>query len=158
MDRNKTMRIYLAGPYRNRGIAAQEANIRRGRQAAAGLIAAGHDVECPWLDRELLQVDEDDTLSVEDLQRNSMSKLEHWAEAICLLEGWEDSVGTHAELCAAARLGLSVMWFLYDALPEPTDFCSVIEEYDAAGEFERSCVLDAALAERRARLEQDTTP
>jgi hypothetical protein len=144
------MRIYLAGPYRNRDIVAQEANIRRGRQAAAGLIAAGHDVECPWIDRELLQADDEGELSVADLQRNSMSKLERWAEAICLMPGWEDSAGTHGELCAAARMGLSVLWWLHDyvMLPTSTDFCSVIEEYNNAGEGQRAQELeDAAVAE-----------
>jgi hypothetical protein len=143
------MRIYLAGLYRAENIVAQEANIRRGRQAAAELIAAGHEVECPWLDRELIQVDEEGVLSVDDLQRNTLSKLEHWAEAICLLEGWEDSVGTYVELCAAAHLGLSVWRFHTVPASVQVDYRYVVEKYAAAGGKIRANYLETAIAERQ---------
>lgn len=127
------MRIYLVGLYWVNDPVEQEINIRRGRCAAAELIGQGYYVECPWLDRELLQADDEEVLQIEDLQANSMDKLS-WADTVCLLSGWEYSSEAHKALIVAARRDLEVLEFTEDRfVPGQLDFDEILDKYHSIG-------------------------
>lgn len=99
------MRIYLAGKYSDDNVIEVLNNIRTGIKVAAQLLKSGNDVFCPWLDYQFQFFEE---LTMEDYYRYSMSFLEHWAEEVWVLPGWENSEGTKKEVEQANLLLIPV--------------------------------------------------
>ena len=92
------MRIYVAGPYSSGNIIKILENIRNGQRESVRLLLAGHEPFCPWLDYQFNFVLRDnEKLHVEDYYRYSIAWLEV-SEAVIVLDGYENSKGTLAEM------------------------------------------------------------
>lgn len=104
------MRVYVAGPYSAGNVLDMLRNIRRGTRVAVQLMQHGHAPFCPWLDHQYgLQAD----LTLKQYQEASTAWL-RVAEAVVLVPGWENSIGTLEEVCEARRLKIPV----YNSLDE----------------------------------------
>lgn len=101
------MRLYVAGPMRG----YDRWNFPAFRAATAALRAEGHDVTSPHELDEAIGFTED-TVDLPEgfltaaMRRDIEALLQ--VEAVVLLPGWEDSVGTRFELSVAKWLGLEV--------------------------------------------------
>ncbi len=100
------MLIYVAGPYRG----DVEANIARARKVAAECYKVGHDVICPHLNSG--GMDKDTGLGDEFWLATTMNLLKR-CDAIVLVEGWEKSKGTQAEMDYATKSGIPI----FEAVP-----------------------------------------
>ena len=92
------MKIYLSGPMS--GI--PEHNFPAFMREAALLRALGHEVVNP------AEINPDHSLSWEQCLRDDIKALCD-CEGIALMQGWENSKGSHLELHVAHRLGLKVV-------------------------------------------------
>lgn len=99
------MRIYVAGKYSADNIIDILNNMRTGIKVASHILKAGHEPFCPFLDYQF-QFFED--LTIDDYYRYSMSFLEHWADELWILPGWENSQGTKKEIDRARELNVPV--------------------------------------------------
>ncbi len=108
------MRIYIAG--KMRGI--PEFNFPAFDQAAGALRSLGHECFNPadndravgfdgagWTGLESL---EDRAFDLRDAMATDLSYIARTADAICVLPGWEASLGARAEVALAHALGLPV--------------------------------------------------
>ena len=107
-------RIYIAGPYCPRDVSLHDAsrvanaNVRRAIEKFHELKARGFEPFVPHLSHFLHLEGPADYGNwwVE----YDFSFLEHWAEAIYMLSGWETSPGSNRELSRARELGLEIIF------------------------------------------------
>ncbi len=108
------MRVYIAGPYMPKDCtlhdAARQAQINVDRAIAAfhKLKAEGHEPFVPHLSHYVHLAGPEDYL--EWWYRYDLTFLDHWAEAVYMLDGWEKSKGSCLELERAKRNGLKVIY------------------------------------------------
>lgn len=101
-------RIYIAGPISGPDVITVWGNVRRGMALATRVFKAGFAPFCPHLDFHYsLMVRYGEDFTVEDYYKYSMAWLEV-SDAVLLLPGWRDSVGTMAEVDRAYYLGIPV--------------------------------------------------
>ena len=99
------MRVYVAGPYSSENIIKVLENITKGQRASVRILLAGHEPFCPWLDYQFnFHLRGEEKLHVEDYYRYSMAWLEV-SDCVVVLDGWEKSKGTLAEMERAKELG-----------------------------------------------------
>jgi hypothetical protein len=102
------MRVYVAGPYSANNVIEVLENIRRGQRASVEILLAGHEPFCPWLDYQFqFMLREGENLTVKDYYRYSMAWLEV-SDAMVILDGWQNSKGTLAEVDCAQKLGIQI--------------------------------------------------
>ena len=99
--------IYIAGPYRAKGVRTVLENIRAAEAYAIQITALGHYHYCPHLNAAFF---------------DGIAPDEHWlahglemlrrCDAVVLLPGWKDSTGTLQEVADAQLLGLTI----YDSI------------------------------------------
>lgn len=105
-------RIYIAGAISSANPLQFLANIRRGVKVANAALQSGYAVFVPHIDFQLfLGLDDGQEISVEQIQAQSMAWLEA-SDAVLLVPGWRDSVGTQKELARAAQLTIPVFYRL----------------------------------------------
>lgn len=97
------MLIYVAGPYRG----DVDANIAKARAVAAKCYLVGHDVICPHMNTA--KMDEDTDLPGEFWLRTTLNLLAR-CDAIVLVDNWEKSQGTVAEVEYASQVGMPVYY------------------------------------------------
>jgi len=102
-------RIYVAGAYSAGNILEILANIKKGQDMAAYLIAHGYAVFCPFLDFQLALTVYGNDLTKEKYQANSKAFVEV-CDAVLVLHGWENSGGTKREIKRATELGIPVYY------------------------------------------------
>jgi hypothetical protein len=103
-------RIYIAGPYSADNIADCLENMRRGMRAGVEVFLAGFAPWVPWHDfHHHLMLRKDESLSIQNYYDMSMAWLEV-SDAVLILEGWEDSKGTLAEIDRANELKIPVFY------------------------------------------------
>ena len=98
---NIKKRVYIAGPYSSGDILKILDNIRKGIRAGVEVLLMGYAPFCPWLDHQFqffLQGDE--KLTVEHYREFSIAWLEV-SDYMIVLDGWETSKGTIAEIAIA---------------------------------------------------------
>ena len=100
-------RIYVAGPYSADNVGDVLCNIGRGQKVCAELFFMGHAPFCPWHDRAYTIDNPDRDIPIEQFQAFSMAWLEV-SDAVVLVQGWENSKGTLAEIERAHELGIPV--------------------------------------------------
>lgn len=98
-------RIYVAGAYSADNVIDVMNNVARGQKACADILAEGYAPFCPWLDYQFQFHRQD--LTLEHYYNYSMAWLEV-ANEVWVLEGWEHSKGTIAEIKRARELGIPV--------------------------------------------------
>jgi hypothetical protein len=107
-------RVYIAGAYSADNVISVLGNIRNGIRGSVETLMEGYAVFCPWIDFQFsLALREDETLTVEDYYNYSMAWLEV-SDALLILPGWEQSVGTKAEIARAKELNIPVFYELID--------------------------------------------
>lgn len=100
--------VYIAGPYRGKDYLAIDANIDRVRRAAARLAREGIAFIAPHLNTahfEVITPDVPDQWWL-DMTMGLLSR----CDAIYVLDGWEASKGTAAEIADAQARQVPVFW------------------------------------------------
>ena len=97
--------VYIAGPYRGPNTWAIEQNIRRAEDAAAQVWSAGLAALCPHANSRHM----DGVTTDENFLDGTMEMLRR-CDAVLLVEGWQKSSGSRAEVGEAMRLGKPVMY------------------------------------------------
>ena len=97
--------VYIAGPYRGPNTWAIEQNIRRAEDVAAQVWRAGLAAMCPHANSRHM----DGITTDENFLAGTLEMLRR-CDAVLLVEGWERSSGSRAEVQEAMRLGLPVMY------------------------------------------------
>lgn len=95
--------VYIAGPYRAATLFELEANIRRARDRAVDAVRAGHYPVVPHLCTGLM-----DGLADDEHFLAGARELLHRCDELWLVEGWERSAGTLAEVCHAWDVGIRI--------------------------------------------------
>lgn len=103
------MRIYICGPYSANNVIQVLNNIREGMAAGTRLFAKGYSPFVPFHDHLFHFQPGSEALTVQDYYRYSLDWLSV-SEAVLVLPGWENSVGTKAEIAEAERLGIPVFY------------------------------------------------
>jgi len=108
------MRIYIAGPYcpvdcdLHDAARIADRNVKKAISKFHELRALGHEPFVPHLSHYIhIQAPEDYGYWWVEYD---MTFLEHWAEAIYMLKGWDDSKGSCQELNRAIELKLKVIY------------------------------------------------
>ncbi len=108
------MRVYIAGPYAPKDCSLHDAariaqmNVNMAINAFHYLKAQGHEPFVPHLSHYIHLRGNTDYAGW--WYGYDLTFLEHWAEAIYMLKGWEKSQGAVLELKRAGQLGLIVMY------------------------------------------------
>ena len=97
--------VYIAGPYRGPNAWAIEQNIRRAEDVAAQVWKAGLAALCPHANSRHM----DGITTDENFLAGTLEMLRR-CDAVLLVEGWQKSVGSRAEVSEAMRLGKPVMY------------------------------------------------
>lgn len=103
---DRKLLVYVAGPYRaETGVKVRE-NIARAAEVFVELLKRGYAAVCPHTmtaEMEYLHPEVEDrvwlTMELEIVTR---------VDAVILVEGWEHSTGTAAEIAEASRFGIPV--------------------------------------------------
>ena len=103
--------VYIAGPFRASTPWGVECNVRNAEVMALAVAACGAMPMCPHTNTRFF----DGQLTAEFWLAGTLELLRR-CDALVLVDGWEKSSGTRAEVNEAARLGLPV--FAHDQLIE----------------------------------------
>lgn len=95
------MLIYIAGPYRG----DVENNIKKARALAAKCYLKGHNCITPHLNSAYMDLD---TGLGDEFWLNATMELLKKCDAICMVDGWEESVGSVAEFRYAMQNNIPV--------------------------------------------------
>ena len=95
--------VYVAGPYRASTPWGVEQNIRRAEEAAVLVHRAGMFAVCPHANSRHMEGVADDA----HFLAGTMEMLRR-CDAVLLIDGWKDSIGSCAEEVEAAHLGLPI--------------------------------------------------
>ncbi len=106
----QTIRVYVAGPYSADNVITVLNNMRIGMRESTRLMLAGYSPFCPFLDYQFqLMLREGEELTLKHYYKYSMDWLEV-SDALVVLDGWEESKGTLAEMTRAAELHIPVYY------------------------------------------------
>jgi len=106
-------RIYVAGPYSADNVMDVLRNIRNGIEASQAVFMEGYAPFCPWLDYHYVLMDFEDALTLEDFYNYSIAWLAV-SDGILVLEGWETSKGTLAEIEYAKLYHIPIFYNIDD--------------------------------------------
>ena len=102
------VRIYVAGPYSANNVLGVLTNIKVGMRKCTELLLKGYAPFCPWTDFHYsLMTRGEEVISVEKYYNMSLAWMEV-SQAVLLLPGYENSVGTIAEIKRAEELGIPI--------------------------------------------------
>lgn len=99
------IRAYIIGPYRAATREGISANIARARALAERLWAAGYAVFCPHLNSAHM-----DGVAPDHWFLDGDMEWLQYAQIAFVLEGWEASEGSKAEIRECERLGIPVLY------------------------------------------------
>jgi len=106
-------RIYVAGPYSADNVMDVLRNIRNGIDMSYEVFVRGYAPFCPWLDYQYVLMDLDGELTLDDFYNYSIAWLAV-SDGILVLEGWETSKGTLAEIEYAKLHHIPIFYDIYD--------------------------------------------
>jgi len=108
-------KVYVAGPYSADNVLDVLRNIGRGQKICADLFLSGFAPFCPWHDRSYVMDYPHADFNVKQFQKHSMAWLEV-SDAVFLIDGWQKSAGTLAEVKRAEELGIPVFDSFFDLI------------------------------------------
>lgn len=117
--------VYVAGPFRARTPFAIEKNVRRAEELALTVCALGAVALCPHTMYRFYQGQFQDRYWLD-----AGLELLRRCDAVILVDGWESSAGTKAEIDAARLYGLPVFGHLEDL----SDWLR-----DSTGSWQKAC-------------------
>ena len=85
------------------------------------IMKAGFSPYCPWSDFIFALLDTEGSITVQQYQESSMEWLKA-CDAMLLVEGWEESAGTKAEIFEAKKLNIPVFFLFADLLLWRSEF------------------------------------
>jgi len=106
-------RIYVAGPYSANNVMDVLRNIRNGIEASQRVFMLGYAPFCPWLDYHYVLMDFGDALTLDDFYKYSLAWL-LVSDGVLVLEGWEKSNGTIAEIAYAKIHNIPIFYDIND--------------------------------------------
>ena len=110
------LRVYVAGAYSASNTIAVFNNMRRGMRAATEILLAGFAPFTPWLDYHYqLQLRDGESLNVTNYYEYSLAWLDV-SDIVFVLDGWEHSQGTIAEIQRAKELHIPIIYGSMDDL------------------------------------------
>lgn len=102
-------RVYVAGPYSSNKVIGWLANMCYGLRKSVEVLLAGFAPFSPWLDYLFsLVLRPGECITIEMYYAYSMAWLDV-SEALFVLDGWENSKGTLAEIARAEELGIPIV-------------------------------------------------
>jgi len=96
--------IYVAGPFRAKDAWEIEQNIRRAEELSLEIWRAGAVAICPHLNTRFFQ-----GAAPDDVWLEGDKEIIRRCDAVCLVQNWEKSVGTQAEVALASEIGIPVL-------------------------------------------------
>lgn len=93
--------VYIAGPYRSNTVTGKIRNIMKARKVARALWRLGFPTICPHSNSAFID-------DIDDIILPGCIRLMERSDVIYLLQGWEKSKGTLAELEIAEKHGMHV--------------------------------------------------
>lgn len=103
-------RMYIAGAYSANNVIDVLNNMRKGMRKATEKLLEGYSPFVPWFDYHFqLMLREGETLSVKHYYDYSMAWLEV-SDLVYVLNGYENSKGTLAEIKRAKELGIPIQY------------------------------------------------
>ena len=99
-------RIYVAGKYNDDNVIGVLNNIKKGTKKCVEILKKGDIPFCPWLDFQFQWYGD---LTAEEFRKYSMSWLEV-CDILYVLNNWETSGGTKAEIKRAEELGIPIIY------------------------------------------------
>lgn len=118
------MRLYIAGPYVAKGYSEHaiplitQRNVDHAIEMFHHLKALGHTPFVPHLSHYLHIHPSSPGDYGEFWYEYDLTFLDHWAEGIFMLRGWENSKGSKLELARAKELGLFILYELSEGKKE----------------------------------------
>lgn len=97
--------VYIAGPYRGPNSWAIEQNIRRAEDAAALVWGAGLAALCPHANSRHM-----DGVAADQVFLDGTMEMLRRCDAVLLVEGWQKSSGSRAEVSEAMMLKKPIMY------------------------------------------------
>ena len=107
------IKVYVAGPYSADNVVDVLKNIGRGEHMAGLLFSKGYAPFCPWLDNAFVINHWFEDFSVQQFKDYSMEWLKV-CDCVLLVDGWSKSKGTIAEMAEAKKLGIPVLYTVYE--------------------------------------------
>lgn len=101
--------VYIAGPYRSNSISGVVQNIRNAEALAIEVWNSGAVALCPHKNTALF-----DGIAPDEIWLQGDMELLRRCDAIILVEGWESSSGTIAEVEYARELGIPLFYSIID--------------------------------------------
>jgi len=102
--------MYVAGAYSSDSVIKILNNMRRGMRTATEKFLEGYAPFCPWMDFHYsLMLRNDEELTVDDYYQYSLAWLEV-SDLVYVINGWEKSKGTIAEIRRAQKLHIPVQF------------------------------------------------
>lgn len=99
--------VYVAGPYSSTVFMQGLENMRHGLEISAKFIKIGWSVFSPFLDYQFIFFQP--TLTREDYLEHSLEQVSR-QDILYVLEGWESSEGTKAEIAEALELNIPIFY------------------------------------------------
>lgn len=102
------MRVYVAGAMSSTDPLKFLDNLRKGMRVSAQILLSGHSVFSPFIDYSLFfALSDGERISAECIKESNLDWL-FVSDCMVLVPGWEDSVGTKAELLFAEENNIPV--------------------------------------------------
>lgn len=103
--------IYVAGAYSAPNILQCFANIKRGIEVSHTILKMGYAPFCPWLDFQYMLMFGD--MKIDEFYNYTLAWLEK-SDAMLLVPGYGDSVGTAGEIARAREINIPIFYDILD--------------------------------------------
>lgn len=103
------MYVYVAGAITDPDPTVMLKNFGKGMSISAGLVSAGYYPFSPFIDHSFFYTEGGKDITVRNIKDYSMRWLEK-CDCVLVIDGWENSKGTIAEINHAKEIGIPVFY------------------------------------------------
>ncbi len=112
----RKLKVYCAGAISDTNNLKVLENMRRGIRMSTEVLLCGMAPFCPWIDYHFsLALKDGEVLTIQDYYQYSLAWLEV-ADVMLVVSGWEQSVGTKAEIQLALESGIQVYYSIEELI------------------------------------------